>query len=156
MGLKFDVGKNKIISMMVETSGIEKPEVLDFTFSISVDGVKYGFPCVLEEGKVNITIPPLNKVIKNLKEGKYQASLDVTDGNSFFIQPYSDEVEIMSKPMIDVIVDDESQTSMVEKVSAVISRIMDDDESETSKDINTSDDDTKSVTDKMFKNKEKE
>jgi len=90
MSLIFDIEKDKNIAMMVETSGIEDPSKLEFTFNIKVDGIKYGFPCKLKEGKVEINIPPLNEVISKVKTGKYIASLDVTGDKNYFLQPFKE------------------------------------------------------------------
>lgn len=147
MSLIFDLDKDKNIAMMVETSGIENPDKLEFTFNITVKDVKYGFPCELKEGKVEICIPPLNTVISNVKSGTYKASLDVTGDKNYFLQPFNEEVTLKREPKVDVIVDDNgNDTTMKEAITASISKIIDNDveshstnESSKPDDINTSD-----------------
>lgn len=164
MSLIFDKEKDKNIAMMVETSGIDDPTKLDFTFNVTVGDVKYGFPCKLKENKVEICIPPLASVIKKLKTGKYKASLDVTGDKGFFLQPFNEEVEITSEPKVDVIVDDDTKSKMTEAITASISSIVDmdvkkvdtTDEQSDEKVINTNEKiepvetKKKRITDKMF------
>lgn len=164
MSLIFDIEKDKKIAMMVETSGIESPDKLDFTFNITVDGVRYGFPCELKEGKVEISIPPLNTIISKVKAGKYMASLDVTGDKNYFLQPFNEEIMLKREPKVDVIVDDENNTTMKEAITASISKIIDiedspSDEKDVTKDVNEDVDDIssnekapikKSAIDKMF------
>ncbi len=121
MALTFDADKDKNISMMVETSGIEDKSMLDFTFNITVEGVRYGFPCHLEEDRVKISIPALSSIINDVKAGKYLASLDVTGDSKCFLQPFKEEVNIVKNPKMEVI------NNMVEEIGASISRIIDED-----------------------------
>jgi hypothetical protein len=121
MALTFDADKDKSISMMVETSGIEDKSILDFTFNITVDGIRYGFPCKIEEDRVKIDIPALSTIINDVKAGKYMASLDVTGDSKCFLQPFKEEVVIIKNPKMEII------NNMVEEVSASISRIIDED-----------------------------
>jgi hypothetical protein len=121
MALTFDADKDKKISMMVETSGIEDKSILNFTFNIIVEGIKYGFSCHLEEDKVKINIPALSSIINDLKTGKYLASLDVTGDSKCFLQPFKEEISIVKNPKMNVI------NNMVEEIGASISRIIDED-----------------------------
>jgi len=121
MALTFDADKDKNISMMVETSGIEDKSMLNFTFNITVEGVRYGFPCHLEEDRVKISIPALSSIINDVKAGKYLASLDVTGDSKCFLQPFKEEINIVKNPKMEVI------NNMVEEMSASISRIIDED-----------------------------
>jgi len=166
MGLIFDIDKEKNIGMMVETSGIDDIDKLNFTFNIKVEDVMYGFSCKLKEGKVEIAIPALKRVIKGVKAGKYRASLDVTGGKNYFLQPFNEEVELIQEPKVAVIVDSNDKASIKEVITATVSEIFEIDEktlvvveSKDSDVINTSDDKKeddssvgkKSVMDKMFK-----
>ncbi len=121
MALTFDADKNKNISMMVETSGIEDKSALNFTFNITVDGIRYGFPCALEEDRVKINIPALSSIINDVKTGKYLASLDVTGDSKCFLQPFKEEVNVVKNPKMEVI------NNMVEEMAASVSRIIDED-----------------------------
>jgi hypothetical protein len=161
MSLIFDIEKDKNIAMMVETSGIEDPTKLEFTFNIKVGGIKYGFPCKLKEGKVEICIPPLNTVVHGkIKSGEYEASLDVTGDKNYFLQPFNEKVTLKREPKVEVIVDAEGiETNVKEAITASISKIIDHDkktpvvtETSDNKDISNTDDgdSKKSVTDKMF------
>ena len=121
MALTFDADKDKNISMLVETSGIEDRDGLNFTFNIIVDKVRYGFPCVLEGDKVKISVPALTNIINGVKSGKYMASLDVTGDNKCFLQPFKEEISIVKNPKVNIV------KNMVEEIGASISRIIDED-----------------------------
>lgn len=132
MAITFDLEKKKSISMMVETSGIDDKSKLSFTFNITVDGIRYGFPCKLEENRVDIDIPPLKSIIKNLKNGIYDASLDVTGNGKHFLQPFKESVVVTSEPKVDVIVDTATDKAQIkEDMMASISKIIENDEVKT-------------------------
>lgn len=132
MALTFDADKEKSISMIVETSGIDDKRSLDFTFNITVNGVKYGFPCKLEEDKVKITIPALSSIISDVKSGKYSASLDVIGDNKCFLQPFKEDINITKNPKIEVI---NNMVESITEIGASISRIIEDDKSTVDEDI---------------------
>jgi hypothetical protein len=120
MSLTFDADKDKNISMLVETSGIDDKENLNFTFNIIVDNVRYGFPCMLEGDKVKINIPALSGIINGVKTGKYSASLDVTGDSKCFLQPFKEEVSIVKTPKMNIV------KNMAE-LGASITKIIDED-----------------------------
>ena len=135
MALTFDADKDKNISMLVETSGIDDKENLNFTFNIIVDRVRYGFPCVLEGDTVKINIPALSGIINGVKTGKYSASLDVTGDSKCFLQPFKEEVSIIKTPKMSIV------KNMAE-LGASIAKIIDED---VVKVINTNEEDKKKV-----------
>lgn len=131
MAITFDIDKKKSISMLVETSGIEDNKKLKFTFNITVDGIKYGFPCKLEENRVDIEIPPLTKIINGLKSGIYEASLDVTGNGKHFLQPFAEDVILTREPKIEVIAGSKNDKEDVkEEIMASISKIIENKEPE--------------------------
>lgn len=154
MSLKFDIEKKKNIAMMVETTGIDDTSKLDFTFNIVVEGVRYGFLCELKEGRVEICIPALSNVIKDLKTGTYKASLDVTGDKNYFLQPFNENVELTVEKRVGVVVSDTKQEDIKEAIAASISKIVDEDGevnlTDTKKGINTSEGRASRAVNKMF------
>ena len=122
MLLEFNKNKPKRYVMVVEASGVNTDD-LDITFTIKIDGIKYGFPCTLVENKVKIDIPALDSIIKNLKPGKYNATLDITGAGNYFLQPFNEKIEIVEIP--DVKVDKGSLQE--DKLSVIVSELIDDD-----------------------------
>jgi len=97
--LIFNADKNKKIQMAIESSGIDNDK-LRFTFIIDTGKVQYGFPCMFNEGRVEVDIPPLDDVIKDLKTGTYNARLDVTGDDKYYLNPFNESVEIKLTPTI--------------------------------------------------------
>ncbi len=144
--LVFNADKEKDVAMMIETSNMNDDQ-LEFMFIINVDDIQYGFKCDMTENKVKIHIPILNEIIKNLKAGEYDAFLQVTGNNNYLLKPFNEQVKIVSKPKIDVLLsqDDDDQNDLKEELKLTISKIIDDKKNtvkETKKD-------TKSVKSKM-------
>jgi hypothetical protein len=121
MLLEFDKTKDKNVMMVVEASGVDANE-LDITFNIIVNDIKYGFPCKLEENKVIIKVPALDTVIKDLKPGKYNSTLDITSSGKYFLQPFNEKIEIIEVP--DVSIDKKSLQE--DKLSITISELIED------------------------------
>ncbi len=129
--MNFDADKLKQISMVVETSNVDEDQ-LDFTFNIKVGGVKYGFPCTLKENKVSIEIPALNSVIKDLKEGDYNASLEVTGDGKYYLKPFNENITITQSPKMNVLIDDDDN-DVKESMNILINTLIDEDVKETVK-----------------------
>ena len=95
--LTFDMKKTKSLSMPVLVEGIDQG-MLRFKFVLDVDGVDYGFPATQEGDTVKFVIPALDKVVKNLTEGVYNAKLEVssiTQGDrGFFMMPWAEQVRV--------------------------------------------------------------
>jgi hypothetical protein len=121
MLLEFDKTKDKNVMMVVEASGIDANE-LDITFNITVNDIKYGFPCKLEENKVIIKVPALDTIIKDLQPGKYKSTLDITSSGKHFLQPFNEDIEIIEVP--DVSIDKKSLQE--DKLSIVVSELIED------------------------------
>ena len=119
----FDADKSKSISMLIETSNIEN-DGLEFTFIIEVNNIKYGFPCILSENKVNIEVPVLKGIINDLKNGEYNASLQVTGDDKYWLEPFNEKVKIEVKPKMNVILD---KDDIKEELELSISSIIEDD-----------------------------
>ncbi len=85
--------------MAIESQGISDDK-LKFTFVIDAGEVQYGFPCMFNEGRVEVDIPPLEDIINNLKPGSYSARLDVTGDNKYYLNPFNESVEIKQTPSI--------------------------------------------------------
>jgi len=119
MPIEFDKRKEKNLIMMVEKSGVDDDN-LKLTFNIDIRGVKYGFDCKLKENKVIINVPALDDIVKDLKPGKYGATLDITGSDKYFIQPFNEKIEVIDIP--EVIVDAESlkETKLFMTVSELI------------------------------------
>ncbi len=120
--LLFDADKEKSLSMVIETKNI-KTDTLAFTFNIIVEGIKYGFPCTVTEGKVDISIPALSGVIFKLQSGEYQASLDVTGDNKYYLNPFNETIKIEQEPKVEVVLD-EVDEDVQKELSINISRIL--------------------------------
>jgi hypothetical protein len=114
--LIFNADKNKKIQMAIESSGIDNDK-LRFTFVIDTGSVQYGFPCQFNEGRVSIEVPPLEDVIKDLKPGTYNARLDVTGDDKYYLKPFNESIEIKQAPKIKTSNIDESDISEEVKVA---------------------------------------
>lgn len=124
--IKFDASKNKKIQMVIETQGIADDK-LKFTFSIRINEVIYGFPCMFSEGKVEVEIPPLEEIVNNLVTGTYIASLDVTGDDKYYLNPFNEAVEVKQAPSIKK-VSLESDDDMSEGIKIVLSNILEPEE----------------------------
>jgi len=121
MLLEFDKTKEKNVVMMVEATGVDGDN-LDIVFNIHVNGVRYGFPCKLQENKVLIDIPALENVINELKVGKYKATLDIVSSDKYFMRPFNEKIEIINIP--DMKIDKGSLEE--DKLSIIVSELIED------------------------------
>lgn len=103
--ITFEMKKTKSLSMPILVEGIDQG-MLRFKFVVDVNGVDYGFPAMQEGDTVKFVIPALEKVVKNLKEGTYNAKLEVssiTEGDrGFFMMPWAEQVRVKQSVSVEV------------------------------------------------------
>ena len=103
--LTFEMKKTKSLSMPVLVEGIDQ-KMLRFKMVLSIGDVDYGFPAIQEGDNVKFVIPPLDRVVKSLKEGIYGAKLEVsaiTEGDrGFFMMPWAEQVRVKQSVSIEV------------------------------------------------------
>ena len=114
--------------MAIESQGISSDK-LKFTFTIDTGKVSYGFPCQFNEGRVEVDIPPLGSVIKDLKSGSYQARLDVTGDDKYYLKPFDEQVVVKMAPTIKKV--DIKDNDIQESIGVMVSQLIEiDDEPE--------------------------
>ena len=114
--------------MAIESQGISSDK-LKFTFTIDTGEVSYGFPCSFNEGKVEVDIPPLSEVIKDLKSGTYSARLDVTGDDKYYLKPFDEQVVVKMAPTIKKV--DIKDNDVQESIGVMVSKLIEfDDEPE--------------------------
>lgn len=128
--LVFDALKEKKLEMVVETKGIQ-PQNLKFTFRIIIEGIEYGFPCTLIGSKVSVTIPPLSEVVMgDIHVGNYNAKLEVTGEDKYYLNPFAEKVKIKLEPVVEVTLEqtkEEIEEQVVEELEMKMSSIVDED-----------------------------
>ena len=126
--LIFDASKNKKIQMAIESQGISSDK-LKFTFTIDTGDVSYGFPCMFNEGRVEVDIPPLQDIIKDLKSGNYDARLDVTGDDKYYLKPFDEQIIIKLAPTIKKV--EIRDNDVQESIGVMVSKLIEiDDEPE--------------------------
>ena len=144
--LVFNADKIKDVAMVIETSNTNDDQ-LEFMFMLEVDNVQYGFKCDVVDDRVKIHIPVLNDIINNIKEGEYKAFLQVTGNNNYLMKPFHENVKIVVKPKIDVLLSQDDDIK--EELKLSISKIIDQEVKET-KDTKSTKEETKSKISKFF------
>ena len=119
--LIFNADKNKKLQMAIESTGIGTDK-LRFTFTIDTETVQYGFPCMFNEGRVEVDIPPLQDVIKDLKPGTYTARLDVTGDDKYYLKPFDESIIIKQAPQIKKV--DISDVDVNESIKIAITNLL--------------------------------
>ncbi len=118
--LIFNADKNKKIQMAIESTGIDQDK-LRFTFIVDTGKVQYGFPCMFNEGRVEVDIPPLAEIINDLEPGTYTARLDVTGDDKYYLNPFNESIEIKQSPSIKKVTIDED---LSENIKIAISSLI--------------------------------
>ena len=126
--ITFLASKEKKIEMVIETKGI-KPNSLSFTFRIMIEGVEYGFPCTLIGDAVTVIIPPLFDVVsEDIKEGDYDAKLEVTGEGKYYLKPYHDKIKLKVDPKVEVTMTEcQEPEEVIEQVIMSVSSLIEED-----------------------------
>lgn len=116
--LTFNIGEPKLLSMMVNATGID-PGKLTFLFSIIVNEVSYGFKCMVMADKTTVTIPSLETIIKDIKPGEYPARLDVF-GDKYYMCPFNEPIAIVAPVKLAVTFADNKEVPAIAIKTTVI------------------------------------
>lgn len=95
--IKSDKEKTLLFDVMVE--GIDK-KLLSFMFRLDVNGVEYGFPCIVEDEKIKVSIPALENILQEGTSGEYKGKLEGVGDGKYFLSPWEDIIQIMVEPKV--------------------------------------------------------
>ena len=76
----------------IEIQGIDYKQ-LQGSLKFIVEDVEYGIPVSINETSIEVDIPPLKNVIKNLANEKIDSKLEIY-GDGFYMKPWQEEVKI--------------------------------------------------------------
>ena len=128
--LVFDALKEKKLEMVIETKGIE-PSNLKFVFRIIIEGIEYGFPCTLIGTKVSVVIPPLSEVVaREFNVGNYDAKLEVTGENKYYLNPFAEKIKVKLEPEVEVTLEhseEDIEEQALDEAEVKMSSIVDED-----------------------------
>ena len=98
--LKLSANKEKQLTFEIQIGGVTNFDQVQSFFRISYDDVEYGFPCKVTNESIQVTLPPLNKVIaKRIKEGdEVDIKLEVVVDGLYLI-PWQDRARL-SNPLV--------------------------------------------------------
>lgn len=99
--MKLKINESKTLEFEMDTSGCSWKELKGF-FRLTLEGVEYGFPTVIDEGIVKVEIPIFKDVLHESirtslyehKEVTVKARLDLIANNEVYISPWQGEVDI--------------------------------------------------------------
>lgn len=96
--IDLNITEAKKIRFGIAVSGVQTRD-LKGALRMIIDGIEYGFPVSIIDGKITVEIPPLeNTMKKDLSEGqKINAKLEVIAGDTFLV-PWEDSFKI-NKPI---------------------------------------------------------
>lgn len=97
--IQFKSNEAKTLYFDAIIEGIDS-SLVSFMFRLNVEGVEYGFPCIIEEDKIKVIIPPLEKILREDISGIFNGRLDGIGDGKYFLQTWSDTVEIKIEPKV--------------------------------------------------------
>lgn len=97
--LKLDTNDKKKLKFDVQIAGIDS-NLLEGALRLVIEGVEYGFPATFTSNSIEISLPALSSVIKELKEDTIaHARLDVY-GNGYYINPWKEEILVKNSVQV--------------------------------------------------------
>jgi len=109
--LKLNPNKQKELVFETEIVGVAQDQIKG-SLKIDIDGVHYGFPITMKEGKLEGKIPVLSEILKRDFKDKeiLSCSLEV-HGNGQFHEAWSNDIQIDYPAKIEAKIDDDIQES---------------------------------------------
>lgn len=98
--LRLSANEERQLTFEVQIGGVSDFDKVESFFRIVFEGVEYGFPCKVTSESIQVSLPPLNKVIaKRIREGdEVDIKLEVVvDGH--YLVPWRDRAKL-SNPLV--------------------------------------------------------
>jgi hypothetical protein len=95
--LQLDTNKKRILEYKIDIQGIDYKE-LEGVLKFTIENVHYGFPLEILSDNILAEVPPLETIVKNLKDKDIiKCKLEVY-GEGFYLNPWSGEFQL-AKPV---------------------------------------------------------
>jgi hypothetical protein len=117
--LYLDINEDKTLAFEVEINGVGCDE-MDGHVRFTYEDIQYGFPTVIEEGKITAIIKPLKDIFPNIKNGTVvNAKLELNTETYYFV-PWEGEIKVQAPISVEAkIVDDALRKSVGVKAKVV-------------------------------------
>ena len=104
--LILDINLEKTLVFEIEINGVGCDE-MSGSVRFLYEGIEYGFPASIEEGKITSVIKPLKEVFPNIRNGTVvNAKLELNTETYYFI-PWEDDIKVQAPVSVEAkIVDD--------------------------------------------------
>ena len=122
--LNINANETKKIKFGVSIAGIQLRDIKG-ALRLKIEGIEYGFPIEIEDGKVVAEIPPLKDLIQEVDELKrYDVKLELIAGDTYIV-PWTDIAKIKLPIKISVAESsiEEEEIESKQKVSVVIANV---------------------------------
>ena len=96
--MKINANETKHIKFSVNVQGVDIRDIKGHVRLIK-DDIEYGFPVKTSNGKIEVSIPPLNTIVKEEinEKDKFDAKLEII-ANKTYLNPWADTV-VVEMPM---------------------------------------------------------
>jgi len=93
--LYLDINEEKTLAFEVEINGVGCDEMFGVVRFMYED-IEYGFPAIIEEGKITAVLKPLKEIFPNIKNGTVvQARLDINT-ETYYFSPWQGEIKVQA------------------------------------------------------------
>jgi len=93
--LYLDINEEKTLAFEVEINGVGCDEMYGVVRFMYED-IEYGFPAIIEEGKITAVLKPLKEIFPNIKNGTVvQARLDINT-ETYYFSPWQGEIKVQA------------------------------------------------------------
>jgi len=104
--IKFNPNKSKKMNMTLEAVGVDNKKI-NFEFIIEIQNIKYSFPVRSNGLRLNIDVPKLSEIIKDIiPNGEYKALIEAKIATEnlkgYYVRPWEENILIESDPEINV------------------------------------------------------
>ena len=95
--VKVDVNRGKLIKFQLDVRGMENNQRLSGKFVVIANDIEYGFPAIITNNKVEVKLPSLLDVIRNIETFKsyMKAKLCVYSDFQYFI-PWEGKLKVLT------------------------------------------------------------
>ena len=104
--INLNINEKKSLQFDVSVSGVDM-DSLKGSMKIVMEGIEYGFPIKVIDGKIVVNIPPLTTFLKEdmLKNQTLNATLEIIADDTYLV-PWEDQILLESPVRVEAVVSD--------------------------------------------------
>jgi len=117
--LYLDINEEKTLAFEVEINGVGCDEMSGHV-RFAYEDVEYGFPALIEEGKITAIIKPLKELFPNIKNGTVVGAKLELNTETYYFVPWEGEIKVQAPVSVEAKIVDNGKVKETRGIKAKV------------------------------------